>query len=1273
MAPSLKPARQALAENKVEDALEQVLDYEDFAGANFNSLLLKGTCYSRLQKYEPAATALKEAAALQPESPYPYKGLITVFKATKNWRGILDNFVQLVKAYEATDDLAKACSELVSVKQIINSLGVPEAKVELLKLNLPDSPVYGFMHGRLTPEEIVLAKLAALAKTDLDKKLSKITAHARTSISMTHEKVLSERRAAYKQSELAQWYRRILAVSDDDTTRRKTEADLIRLLLDEAKASEPAQKQQYVAEIRELVGGAVLFQPVEPLPYVIYWEWADLAQYSDLDLEIVHRFIEHFPDDGLALSLAAFLNSALSPFPAEEDGAAQWTHQEIAAQFAEATKRAKGSVLAMRLYADSSLMNGEWEQAVQLANEARRLLAQMEKETGISLPNTERHLALILGTANVYYQAPRHFAAAQALFDQVLATGSDDDLHVKATVGQALVQIEQGRLEEAQKSLEAVVAAHPDMISAVNALASCELERENFERARELLNAGLAQLQGNSPYELGVRAQMKWRIGYAYWQEGNAQQAFDMFVATLQESPSYAPAFTYLGLVYDGQGDWTRAQKCFYMALEIDGGEAIAAEKLATKFADAGEWDLVEIVAARLLESERGDIPAWPYRALGIVALAASNYSGAVKYFQHCLRLAPDDANSWVGLGEAYTHSGRYVSANKALNKALDLDPSSFSALYMLSLAQGETLQFSEAVQSLKKAMSLAPASSALVGALVNNHIKASNYFLATYRLGDAVDHAKDALAAAADALQIDPTSATMWNGVALACSVVLSAQGHFDRIEPRMLAQIALALDAPAPDSVESLMVLALEQAAEVAGPTRGGKAAACYNLATAHHRTSRRSAAIEQLKRALTLEPHNASFWNLYGVVIAEVNPRVAQHCFVRSLSLNGRSASAWANLGLLYLSQSDLSLASEAFDRALTVDAEAETAWLGQAVLEFIQGARGPSHVAGLFEHAYLVSPGQSQVSKLLFGLATFKEASASEAKPGGNGIGALEQLLRLNPSLEQALLLMGLLLERSGDFEEAIARLTKLPPSPAVHSHLARLYLAMHSFEDAKQQAQLSLEGDAANENVHLCAMLVQGLAHYFLHEFDDALDLFTAALEFSDEAPDVVVLLAQVLWAHGGADERQVAIDNIYDSIGSKGSSLRMVLLLGVIGILGGDSDVVDAIRDEINGLSASELATDRDFSVPLVLSRLEASTEPFHRALFRNPAAFSLWKRVDSRQALRVAASTPKISTQQLSDAYAAVLTRENAQRAVFYSPASATAWQALAKVSGPA
>lgn len=111
--------------------------------------------------------------------------------------------------------------------------------------------------------------------------------------------------------------------------------------------------------------------------------------------------------------------------------------------------------------------------------------------------------------------------------------------------------------------------------------------------------------------------------------------AFQCFITSLKRSPSYAPAFTSLGVYYSDVAsppDPSRASRCFQKAFELDPREGEAARRLALGFADEREWDLVEVVARRTIDGEGGMIQgaapnryqplnAWAYKALGVVEL----------------------------------------------------------------------------------------------------------------------------------------------------------------------------------------------------------------------------------------------------------------------------------------------------------------------------------------------------------------------------------------------------------------------------------------------------------------------------------------------------------------------------------------------------------------------------------------------------------------------------------------------------------------------------
>ncbi len=78
--------------------------------------------------------------------------------------------------------------------------------------------------------------------------------------------------------------------------------------------------------------------------------------------------------------------------------------------------------------------------------------------------------------------------------------------------------------------------------------------------------------------------------------------------------------------------------------------------------------------------------------------------------FQQAVKLAPDDANAWNGLGWASFNSGKAKEGEKAFQKAVELQPNHPAALNGLGhiyLSQGK---FEEAESYLLKAAPQAPA-----------------------------------------------------------------------------------------------------------------------------------------------------------------------------------------------------------------------------------------------------------------------------------------------------------------------------------------------------------------------------------------------------------------------------------------------------------------------------------------------------------------------------------------------------------------------------------
>jgi superkiller protein 3 len=124
---------------------------------------------------------------------------------------------------------------------------------------------------------------------------------------------------------------------------------------------------------------------------------------------------------------------------------------------------------------------------------------------------------------------------------------------------------------------------------------------------------------------------MKVRVRYSHVltldSEESRTEAYTAFVTCLKYNQNYAPAYTSLGIFYaDVANDQARASKCFQKAFELDAGEVDAAERLAQDFADSRQWELVEVVARRVLQASRKRFStrresSWPHRALGVAEL----------------------------------------------------------------------------------------------------------------------------------------------------------------------------------------------------------------------------------------------------------------------------------------------------------------------------------------------------------------------------------------------------------------------------------------------------------------------------------------------------------------------------------------------------------------------------------------------------------------------------------------------------------------------------
>ncbi len=226
---------------------------------------------------------------------------------------------------------------------------------------------------------------------------------------------------------------------------------------------------------------------------------------------------------------------------------------------------------------------------------------------------------------------------------------------------------------------------------------------------------------------------------------------------------------------------------------------------------------------------------------------------------------------------------------------------------------------------------------------------------------------------------------------------------------------------------------------------------------------------------------------------------------------------------------------------------------------------------------------------------------------------------------------------------------------------------------------------------------LSAHLTVGLAQFYSGEATEAVACFEAALSESNDNPDAVCVLAQVLWATGSEESRARARELLFSVIDSSPHHVQSVLLLGVIGLLDDDEDTLEAVSVELQALRAGDanLSHSEQSKVGDVLRAIstvggegavseENALHQVQTDVMLHPYLPHGWSELAAaaegeggdraaEMALRVARKgvppRGQLAAEDLASAYAGTGRAADAQIAAVVAPWESAGWSALAEV----
>lgn len=1286
--------------------------------------------------------------------------------------------------------------------------GTRSQRKQALELHLPTSPLYDVLEGRIPHPSLTYLRLIEITEPEEKEFINREIGERRTRLGAKIDQVTQEvKREAFKRSELETLYQGIVDWSHEDEVRRKYEEKLLERgheLLEVLPSGEKAAKREQVARAaRDMV---IIKHPFD-LAWRIFLEWQDVESFSQWDQGILNEFIEYFPDDGLSKVLKGFLVSEISPFPKETPKAAQDTEAgngesaELAAHdrlilMVEGLDAIPSSVVAHRIMSELYLFLEEHDSVVEVARNGLRNIQNLVRSTGVDLQNTSDVVSITLANSLIHYQSPRHHPEAKEIFQKILGRKPTS---TSCLLGIGLILKVDEDFAEAVNFLQRALERDPDNIKVRAELPWSKALNGDLDSGLWGLRDVLETLQSTRSENRALKSEVLYRIGYCQWRldpspaaRKDRNGAYASFLASIQSNMNYAPAYTSLGIYYaDYKKDKARARRCFHKAFELSSSEIEAAERLAKAFADLKEWDLVEAVAQRAVDSGKAKAApgskrkgfSWPYAALGTVQINRQQYAKSIPSFQAALRISPGDYHSWVGLGESYHHSGRYIAATRAFEHAQTLEGNLLGpekkqvwfARYMLANVRRELAEYEDAIARYEDVLSFRPGEIGVLIALLQTLTESSWHCIQTGLFNDGAELARKAIYVGISLAQEKVDIFNLWKAVGDSCSnfsYIKMKAGKMPASDIKSLLATGLdeaaldnladvdevgqnyrsLLEDKAEDSTPSNMcmyasIVAYKRAIHVSMQDTHAQAVSWYNLGWAEYRAHRTvqldsskkgkkyprkflKAALRCFKRAIELEAGNAGFWNSLGVVTTDMSPKVAQHAFVRSLHLNDRSAQTWANLGVLYLIHNDAQLANEAFTRAQSTDPDYSPAWIGQGFLALLFGDRNEAR--GLFEHAFDIANSAFVLPKRQYALSVFDHllldpSASNEVAHLIQPFFALHQLRCQDPSDLPFIHLSSLLGERMGEFSNAGSTLESVCSSmegeyevsesasalsrfAQANADSARILLANHQFEEAAERAETALtlsgEEDAEkfdpdmNRKLRLSAHLTAGLANYYLKSMDRAIDMFRDALQEADDAPEVVCLLAQVLWAKGGDEERGVARQQLFDCVERHPDHIGAVTLLGAIGVLDGDTDVLEAVESDLHGMITRDDIEIHDrtkltklLAAISTLGLTDDSADPETRrigeataAVMRAPDQPHGWMELAAtsqelypaemavKRALRSVPPRSNLDAVDLSDAYAQTGKASDSLRAIMFAPWKRDGWGELSHaISGSA
>ncbi len=194
---------------------------------------------------------------------------------------------------------------------------------------------------------------------------------------------------------------------------------------------------------------------------------------------------------------------------------------------------------------------------------------------------------------------------------------------------------------------------------------------------------------------------------YAWGQLGQYDKALAANRKALELLPGNASVYYNLGVTYKEMGRLEEAEESFAKAIELQPTAVAHQAAMAELLFKQERFDEAYSHARAALRLDRKEPRT--RLLLADIEIRRGNMSEAMLYLKRAAKLSPDDVNIWRDMAQLAMRAPRHDIAISAAHEWIRLDPNSASAYGLLGVCYYETKSFGKAERALKRALELDP------------------------------------------------------------------------------------------------------------------------------------------------------------------------------------------------------------------------------------------------------------------------------------------------------------------------------------------------------------------------------------------------------------------------------------------------------------------------------------------------------------------------------------------------------------------------------------